>query len=114
VSRCATGIPWKTPTADAPKEPEVSQDRTVAAIIHGRVQGVGYRVWTKAEAERLGLSGHVRNRPDGTVAATFSGETEAVATMLAACRKGPPGAGVTEVVEHDGTTPAAGFQILRD
>ncbi|GJD30882.1 Acylphosphatase [Methylobacterium adhaesivum] len=93
----------------------MSRDRTVEAIIHGRVQGVGYRFWTKAQAERLGLSGHVRNRPDGTVAATFSGTHEAVAAMLAACREGPPGARVTEVTEREATTPAAaGFQILRD
>jgi acylphosphatase len=92
----------------------MSQDRTVDAIVHGRVQGVGYRIWTKAQAERLGLSGHVRNLPDGTVAATFSGEAEAVAAMLAACRTGPPGARVTQIIEHDGTAPEAGFQILRD
>jgi len=92
----------------------MSQDRTVDAIIHGRVQGVGYRAWTKAQAERLSLSGHVRNRPDGTVAATFAGEAEAVAAMLAACRTGPAGARVTEVVTHDSTAPAGGFQILRD
>ena len=87
---------------------------TVEAIIQGRVQGVGYRYWTKGEAERRGLSGHVRNRPDGTVAATFSGEAHAVAAILAACRQGPPGARVTAVVESDGAAPAAGFHILRD
>ncbi|MCJ2082899.1 acylphosphatase [Methylobacterium sp. J-090] len=92
----------------------MSRTRTVEAIIHGRVQGVGYRFWTKGEAERLGLSGHVRNRPDGTVAAAFSGEADAIAAMLAACRQGPPGARVTDVVERDGPAPAAGFHILHD
>ena len=92
----------------------MSRIRTVEAIIHGRVQGVGYRFWTKGGAERLGLSGHVRNRPDGTVAATFSGEAHAVAAMLAACRQGPPGARVTEITEAEGPVPAAGFQILHD
>jgi len=92
----------------------VSRIRTVEVNIHGRVQGVGYRAWTKSQAERLGLSGHVRNRSDGTVAAIFSGETEAVAVMLDACRKGPPGARVTDIVEREGTRPEAGFQILRD
>ena len=93
----------------------MSRIRTVEAIIHGRVQGVGYRFWTKGEAERLGLSGPVHNRPDGTVAATFSGEADAVAAMLAACRQeGPPGARVTEITEAEGPVPAAGFQILHD
>ncbi len=90
----------------------MGRTRTVEAIVHGRVQGVGYRFWTKGEAERRGLSGHVRNRPDGTVAAIFSGEAEAVAGMLAACRQGPPGARVTDVVARDGPAPAPGFHIL--
>ena len=92
----------------------MSLDRTVDGIVHGQVQGVGYRFWTRAEAGRLGLSGHVRNRPDGTVAATFSGSPEAVAAMLAACRQGPPGARVTDVAVTDGEAPAPGFHILRD
>ncbi len=50
--------------------------RTASVIIRGRVQGVGYRFWTRGEAERLGLAGYVRNRPDGTVEAVFSGLAE--------------------------------------
>ena len=72
-------------------------NRTVAVVIHGRVQGVGYRFWTRGEAARLGLSGYVRNRPDGTVETVFSGPPDAVAAMLEACRQGPPGARVQEV-----------------
>jgi acylphosphatase len=75
--------------------------RTVAAVIRGRVQGVGYRMWTRGEAARLGLSGHVRNRTDGAVEALFCGPPDAVATMLEACRRGPPGASVTEIVVHE-------------
>ena len=88
--------------------------RIVAVVVHGRVQGVGYRFWAKEQAETLGLSGHVRNRPDGSVAATFSGAPDAVAAMLAACRRGPPGARVAGITVADGEAPAAGFRILRD
>jgi acylphosphatase len=87
--------------------------RTVAVIIQGRVQGVGYRFWTHGEADRLGLAGHVRNRPDGSVEALFSGAPDAVARMLEACRQGPPGARVTDiaVTEDAGLPQEAGFAI---
>ncbi|NEU12201.1 acylphosphatase [Methylobacterium sp. BTF04] len=87
--------------------------RVVEAVIRGRVQGVGYRIWIRREADRHGLSGHVRNRADGTVEALLSGESEAVAAMLAACRHGPPGAQVTDIaVTERGTTPLPpGFSI---
>jgi acylphosphatase len=89
--------------------------RTVAAVIRGRVQGVGYRYWTRERAERLGLSGHVRNRADGEVEAVFSGAPEAVAIMIEACRQGPPGARVEAVAlaEPDGAPPEGPFRILR-
>lgn len=89
-------------------------ERTVSLIIRGRVQGVGYRFWTRVEAERLGLDGYVRNRPDGTVEALVSGPTEMVAVMLEACRHGPSGAQVTAVEVTDGAVPpvGVGFAIL--
>ena len=46
--------------------------------IRGRVQGVGYRMWTEHKAQALGLSGWVRNEPDGAVTALLSGSVEAV------------------------------------
>ncbi|KQO67389.1 acylphosphatase [Methylobacterium sp. Leaf89] len=87
--------------------------RTVAVIIQGRVQGVGYRFWTRGEADRQGLSGFVRNRPDGSVEALFSGAPDAVARMLDACRQGPPGARVTDiaVTEPAVAPPQTGFAI---
>lgn len=89
--------------------------RTVTVVIHGLVQGVGYRMWTQRAASRHGLSGHVRNRADGTVEALFSGEAEPVAAMIVACRAGPPGARVTglDVTEREGPAPMPGFPILR-
>ena len=57
--------------------------------ITGRVQGVGYRDWAVATGQRLGLSGWVRNRTDGSVEALVGGDDEAVGRMIEACRRGP-------------------------
>jgi acylphosphatase len=65
--------------------------------ISGRVQGVGYRDWTMTTARRLGLSGWVRNRVDGSVEALIVGDDEPVGQMIAACRHGPPAARVDNV-----------------
>jgi len=65
--------------------------------IRGRVQGVGYRWSLCAEAQRLGLSGWVRNRTDGSVEALVVGDDEAVGKMIEACRRGPLSARVDAV-----------------
>ncbi len=57
--------------------------------ITGRVQGVGYRDWAVAAGQRLGLSGWVRNRTDGSVEALVVGDDDAVGRMIEACRRGP-------------------------
>jgi len=57
--------------------------------ITGRVQGVGYRDWAVAAGQRLGLSGWVRNRSDGSVEALVAGDDDAVGRMIEACRHGP-------------------------
>lgn len=67
------------------------------ALIFGRVQGVWFRGWTSEEASRLGLSGWVRNRSDGSVEAVFAGATEEIETMLERCRRGPPMAVVERI-----------------
>ena len=65
--------------------------------ISGRVQGVGYRDWALATGLRLGLTGWVRNRTDGSVEALIVGEESAIGHMIAACRRGPPMAKVDEI-----------------
>lgn len=92
--------------------------RSVEIIVRGRVQGVGYRAWTKGVAEARGLAGSVRNRQDGSVEAHLAGPAEAVAAMIEACRQGPPGARVQDLVvgEREAASPgsadAPGVQIL--
>jgi len=70
--------------------------------IHGHVQRVGYRAWTEHMALQRGLEGWVRNRADGSVEAVFAGPAPAVEAMVAACRRGPPGAGVDHIDEREG------------
>lgn len=65
--------------------------------ITGRVQGVGYRAWCVGEATRLGLSGWVRNRRDGSVEALVQGLDPAVAKLTDLCRQGPGFAAVSSV-----------------
>ncbi|HKK36049.1 MAG TPA: acylphosphatase [Paracoccaceae bacterium] len=82
--------------------------KAVRAVISGRVQGVGFRDWAQREAGRLGVSGWVRNRDDGTVELVASGEAEAVDALLQACREGPPPARTTSVeAEADPPTEAS-------
>jgi acylphosphatase len=70
-------------------------------IIRGRVQGVGYRAWTEITALERGVEGWVRNRRDGSVEALLIGTEQAVADMIAACRRGPPGARVDGIDQRD-------------
>ena len=68
--------------------------------VTGRVQGVFFRVWTMEQADALGVSGWVRNCPDGSVEALLSGEEASVAEMIERMRRGPPGAKVERLAEE--------------
>lgn len=58
-------------------------------MIRGFVQGIGYRKWARKEAQKLGLSGWVRNLPDGSVEALLQGSQKDIKEMIALCKKGP-------------------------
>jgi acylphosphatase len=66
-------------------------------IVSGRVQGVFFRSETQDEARRQGVTGWVQNLPDGRVEAVFEGEQINVERLINFCKKGPPGARVTNV-----------------
>ncbi len=84
-------------------------------LVSGRVQGVFFRAHTQEEARRLGLTGWVRNLPDGRVEALAEGPRDALEALLAWARVGPPSARVTGVDARwdaaEGTH--AGFEIRR-
>lgn len=65
--------------------------------IEGRVQGVYFRSETRERALRLGLTGWVRNRGDGSVEVVFEGPLASVQEIIAWCHEGPPDARVTNV-----------------
>ncbi|MEF2231203.1 MAG: acylphosphatase [Pseudodesulfovibrio sp.] len=67
------------------------------AVVHGIVQGVWYRGWTRDAAREMGLTGWVRNRPDGTVELAARGERAALERFLERLHDGPPLARVARV-----------------
>jgi len=83
--------------------------------ISGRVQGVFFRAHTKELADELGLTGWVRNLPDGRVEAVFEGEEDAVLRAIEWCKRGPPLASVekVEVRYEEPTGEFKDFRILR-
>ncbi len=89
---------------------------TLHLRISGRVQGVGYREAMCFEAERLGVTGWVRNRRDGTVEAVVQGASVTVDAIVAWARLGPPAARVTSVetraAEGDLDRPYPDFRRL--
>ena len=73
------------------------EQRAVRARICGTVQGVSYRVWTRGEAARLGLTGWVRNERDGSVTALIAGTDAAITAMIERLWQGPRGALVSKI-----------------
>jgi acylphosphatase len=71
--------------------------------VHGKVQGVGYRVFVEHHARVRGIAGWVRNCRDGSVEAVFAGPCKPVEEMIAACRIGPLSARVDQLDQREGT-----------
>ncbi|MCQ8278656.1 acylphosphatase [Acetobacteraceae bacterium KSS8] len=93
---------------------------TTRLLVEGRVQGVGYRAWLRAEAQALGLGGFVRNLPGGEVEAMLFGPEPARASLELRARTGPRMADVRDVRREDGLEPLetrdshVPFEIRRD
>ena len=84
-------------------------------VISGRVQGVGFRWFTKDVASREGVTGYVRNLPDGRVEALVEGDADAVTRVERLLRQGPPGARVqaVNVMTEEPGSPYRDFSIQR-
>ena len=91
----------------------MAEHRSVLVRVSGRVQGVGFRDWTKRKAASLGLSGWVRNLASGEVEALFSGPPAVVDRMLAAARRGPQLARVDDLKIAESAEPASGPFTVR-
>lgn len=75
-------------------------EQTAAKVnISGRVQGVFFRAFTRDNAVHLGLTGYVKNCPDGTVEGLFQGPEKNVAAMIEWCWQGSPVSRVDRVTQ---------------
>lgn len=85
-------------------------------FVSGRVQGVFFRTETQDEATRQGVTGWVRNLPDGRVEAVFEGEKDRLDRLVEFCKHGPPGARITnvEVIAESYTGEFRNFRIRYD
>lgn len=90
--------------------------RRLRFLVTGSVQGVGFRFFTQRTARALGISGWVRNLPDGSVEVEAEGDPRALEALRGALAKGPPSARVTRVDAFElplegGGKKGGGFQI---
>ena len=83
------------------------------AVVHGRVHGVGFRVFARREARRLGLRGWVANEPAGRLRCVAEGPRDALEQLLRDLNEGPPGAWVDRVEATWGPATGAfdGFDV---
>ena len=78
----------------------------------GLVQGVFFRAWAQGHARELGVSGWIRNCPDGSIEAHLTGEEQAVARMIERMRNGPSNARVDDFVVEDSQPESLGrFEV---
>jgi acylphosphatase len=70
--------------------------------VKGKVQGVAYRISTKAVADHLGVKGFIKNEPNGDVAIAAEGDGLSLEMFLEWCHEGPQGAVVTSVESFEG------------
>ena len=81
--------------------------------VTGRVQGVFFRAWSQGQARELGISGWIRNCPDGSVEAHLNGDEDAVARMVDRMRHGPSDARVDSVTVEEAEPETTGRFELR-
>jgi len=81
--------------------------QSVILTIHGHVQGVGFRYFVNQKAQQFGISGFVKNQPNGNVYIEAEGEPEYLELFIKGCKQGPSHAWVAKVdIQY---TPAQDF-----
>lgn len=81
-------------------------------VVHGFVQGVGFRFAVERAANSRGVTGWVENHSDGTVEAVFEGRRDDVEALVDFCRRGPRGAAVERVdVTAESAEGLPGFRV---
>ena len=89
----------------------MSERITRHVVVHGTVQGVGFRESMRIEARQRGVAGWVRNRRDGTVEAVLHGPAEAVELVVAWAGHGPTTAQVTSIEVGDAEGEFENFEL---
>lgn len=79
---------------------EPSRQRRMTAHVHGKVQGVGFRWWTRSRALELGLAGYARNLADGRVEVVAEGDGASVDKLLELLREEPTSTNRPGRVDH--------------
>jgi acylphosphatase len=92
----------------------VSGPRALRIRLDGRVQGVGFRWFVRRAAQELGLTGRVRNLPDGRVEVEAAGAPERLDAFRERLRQGPPGARVTGLAEEELSSVPAWEEFVID
>lgn len=88
--------------------------RTLSITVSGRVQGVFFRQTAKEKALELGITGEVRNLPNGDVHILATGDQAPLEIFAAWCRQGPPKARVTDVdIKELGVQSFDQFKVIR-
>jgi acylphosphatase len=78
----------------------MNEPASLQAIVYGYVQGVFFRAFVSTRARALGLTGYVRNLPEGTVEVNAEGERNKLEKLISYLEIGPPGARVEKVVTN--------------
>ena len=100
--------------ARADREPYPFLMKTISIIISGKVQGVFFRQSSQEMAESLGITGTVKNQPNGDVRILATGTREQLDALVKWCHQGPRRAEVASVTIEEVTTENfEGFRIIR-
>jgi acylphosphatase len=88
-------------------------NRQIHAIVHGRVQGVSFRYYTQLTAKSLGITGWVRNLPDGTVEVLGEGTANQIQKFTNFLQQGPSGARVDSLLELSENIASGEYQSFQ-